>query len=343
MNDKLISVVMANYNTPEQYLRPAIESILKQTYTNFEFIIIDDGSTDDSLSVIESYRDNRIRLVKNEKNLGLIKSLNKGLELSTGEYIARIDSDDISLPERLAVQLAYMQEHPNVIVSGTGIEYIGDWEKKTNKKIVVTPIPERERYRVLLLFDHQPNIYHTSVMFNKSLLLQYGLRYDEDKIHAEDYKMWISCVEAADCANVPQVLARYRVHDSSVSLSKREIIKATVRRIHQEQLDKLHLTFTDESYAAYRTFRHSRTPYQIKAKKWIKKLLRANKKYQVYDQQTMKAVLADKWTKLTYNWMKATRNPFRIIRILLSVPPSGYYQFFRIWRREYRQRHTDTE
>ena len=121
----LISVIMSNYNTPEEYLREAIESILNQTYKNFEFIIIDDCSTDNSLEIIKSYNDERIVLIENEENIGLTKSINKGLAVAKGEYIARMDADDVSLPQRFEKQINYMNDHTELIVCGSSMELIG--------------------------------------------------------------------------------------------------------------------------------------------------------------------------------------------------------------------------
>ena len=121
-----ISVIMSVYNTNKSFLAEAIESILNQTYPNFEFIIIDDNSTDGSLSIIEQYmsKDDRIVLIKNKTNIGLTKSLNKGLKLAKGQYIARMDADDVSLPDRFKQQIEYMENNSHVTVIG-GIAYSG--------------------------------------------------------------------------------------------------------------------------------------------------------------------------------------------------------------------------
>jgi glycosyltransferase involved in cell wall biosynthesis len=119
-----ITVLMSVFNG-ERFLRGAIESILSQTYKDFEFLIIDDGSTDASTNIIASYRDSRIRSLRSERNLGLAASLNQGLASSTGQYVARMDADDISLPNRLARQVGFMQTHPHVGACGTvGISVI---------------------------------------------------------------------------------------------------------------------------------------------------------------------------------------------------------------------------
>jgi glycosyltransferase involved in cell wall biosynthesis len=131
-----VTVLMSVYNG-EEHLREAIDSILNQTYKNFEFLIIDDGSTDGSVNIIRSYLDPRIRLIKNKKNIGITRSLNKGLKLARGEYIARMDDDDIAFPERLEKQVRFLNEHVNVgLVGGSDITIngVGD-EIRFRKKL----------------------------------------------------------------------------------------------------------------------------------------------------------------------------------------------------------------
>ena len=118
-----ITVLMPVYNG-EKYLRESVDSILNQTFTDFELLIINDGSTDSSMEILNSYSDSRIRIVTNEVNLRLIKTLNKGIDLATGEYIARMDCDDIADPKRLEIQLQYMEKHPDVAVCGTGVKAV---------------------------------------------------------------------------------------------------------------------------------------------------------------------------------------------------------------------------
>ncbi len=131
MNPK-VTVLMPVYNA-EKYLKTAIESILKQTFSDFELLIINDGSTDGSEEIIRSFNDKRIRLFNNEQNLGIIKTLNKGLNLAKGEYIIRMDADDISLPDRLELQVKYMEENPGIGISGTQARIFGDTKKFTIK------------------------------------------------------------------------------------------------------------------------------------------------------------------------------------------------------------------
>ena len=128
MNMPKISVIMSIYNTRREYIIRAVDSILKQTFDDFEFIIVNDGSEDFVRETIQTFSDKRIKYLENGKNIGLVRSLNRALELSSGEYIARMDSDDISLPQRFERQVEYMDKNPHVGVLGTKCRFI--WHKK---------------------------------------------------------------------------------------------------------------------------------------------------------------------------------------------------------------------
>ena len=245
IEDGLISVIMSTYNRSSDFLRESMESILNQTYRNFEFIIIDDGSDNGTKELIESYRDPRIRLVINEKNIGLTHSLNKALDLCRGEFIARMDDDDIALPERFEKQFAYMRQHPDVIVCGTWVEYIdengaltGEEKKYLNE--------DMESYRIYLLFGNHPTIYHPTAFFNRRLLLKHNIRYEPEFILAQDYGLWVRCSEIGECAILQELLLRYRRHSGAISVSKMQMQKNVDYAIIQKQLDALHLTFPDE-------------------------------------------------------------------------------------------------
>lgn len=203
-----VSVVMPVYNTEEVYLREAIESILNQTFTDFEFLIIDDGSTNDVKVVISSYKDERIKYINNEHNIGLIKTLNKGFDLASGEYIARMDSDDISLPTRFEKQVKFLDENPNVGVLGTWFQYF------PSNRIVETFADSKDIKECMLINSN--NIGHPTVMIRNSVIKEFDAKYDESALYVEDYSLWLSLIDKVDFANIPEVLLNYRVHKNSV-------------------------------------------------------------------------------------------------------------------------------
>ena len=201
---------MSVYNG-EQHLRESMESIFNQTFTDFEFIIVNDGSTDASLEIIESYDDSRIRIMNNEENIGLTKSLNKAIKKARGKYIARQDADDISLPNRLELQLEYLEKHPDVALLGTGIYVIDEKGDKIEKRIM-HPNPKKS-----LLKGNR--FIHGSVMFRKSVIDELGA-YNETLRYSQDYELWLRLSKKYDVRNLTAPLYKLRMHRGSI-LSKK--------------------------------------------------------------------------------------------------------------------------
>ena len=288
----LISVLMSNFNTDEEYLREAIESILDQTFTDFEFIIVDDASTDDSLSVIESYSrsDKRISILKNDTNLGLAASLNRGLEKATGKYIARTDSDDIYFPERLEKQIEWMQAHPDYIVCGTWFEKIGDGSGFYNKKI-----PDHETYRIRLLFDNNPAIPHTSAMFNNELLKKYKITYDDKYRYAQDYRMWTKCSQVAKIGIIESILLYVRINPKGISVAKSKEQDIFTRMNIEDQLSLLGLSLDDQTYSIHKAMLSRYDSASDEIKNWMRTLIAANEQKNIYDKRLFKAVLQKNW------------------------------------------------
>lgn len=206
-----VSVVMAVHNG-EKYLRESIESILSQTYTDFEFIIIDDGSSDLSADIINSYNNERIRLISSIENLGLTRSLNKGLDAAVGKYIARMDCDDVSLPERLAKQVAFMEAHPDVGVCGAWAKDIDDGGNLIGQR--QTPVGERLEYE----YWRSSPIIHSTAMIRVAHLD--GLRYDDRLRYAQDFDLWLRIRGRCKLSNLAEYLLLYRVHKESITSTK---------------------------------------------------------------------------------------------------------------------------
>ena len=200
-----LSVLMSVYNG-ERYLREAVESILDQTFTDFEFIVVDDGSTDSTWSILSDYaaRDARIVLIRNPVNIGLTRSLNKGLALAQGEYIARQDADDVSLPRRLERQLSYLEQHREVGGLGTWAEIID--EENTAVRTIRTPTEHAEICAQLLLWNP---LIHTSLCARRSSIDVIG-GYNAEIPYAQDYDLWWRLSRVQRLACLPQVLVKKR-------------------------------------------------------------------------------------------------------------------------------------
>lgn len=330
MEKGLISVLMSNYNTPVPYLKEAIDSVLAQTYTDFEFIIIDDGSTDDSPAFIESYSDPRIRLITNEQNMGLARSLNIGLALCHGEFIARMDSDDVCYPERFTEQAAFLKENPDTIVCGTCVEFIDDKGEVTSLSDFNTLIPDMDYYKICLLFSNNPTVFHPGAMFNRKLLLQYNITYDEAYRYAQDYRMWVTCSEYAKITNIQKYLMKYRNHSEAISSAKYEEQCRCAYRIIQQQLDPLHLTLTEEIIPYHFKFLYLFTGYSVKMKEWIRQIIKANKKYKIYHQKKLKRLLWDRFAHTCIYAMKQSDSKTRryILRTMSFRAVIGILRIF---------------
>lgn len=204
-----ISVVMSVYNG-ERYLKEAIESILSQTFSDFEFVIINDGSDDNSENIIKTFDDKRIQYFPKEHS-GLINSLNFGLEKARGEFIARFDSDDVSLPNRLEKQFNFLVQNPENVLVGTHAIKINESGENTGE-FIYPPISWKEIKKYSL--RHNPFI-HPTVMFRKDVLEKVG-NYRNFK-YAEDYELWTRLIYKYPCANLPEKLLKYRIHSEQVT------------------------------------------------------------------------------------------------------------------------------
>ncbi len=228
----LVTVLMPVYNT-ELYVKQAIESILNQTYTHFELLIINDGSTDASVEMIKSFTDERIHLVENEGNLGLIATLNKGFTLAKGAYIARMDADDVALKDRLKEQVKYLEAHPEVGVLGCA--YAELKHDEIGKATVF--LSDHDALKSVLFFNSC--MAHPTVMLRTEFIRKNELSYNPEFKHAEDYEFWVRTIEQTRFSNLPKVLLYYRIHDKQVStkeIAAQKVVGAHIRLVMIESL-----------------------------------------------------------------------------------------------------------
>lgn len=207
---------MSVYKEPMTWLCQAIDSILCQTFSDFEFIIVcDNPYYEDGIMKLREYaeKDSRIRLMFNDENIGLTKSLNKALKIATGEYIARMDADDISFSERLEKQYSYLEANKNVIAVGTYAELIDENNQKTG---VIKQPCDPKRIRDLTLW--QSCLIHPSVLIRNFK----GLCYNEDYRCSQDYELWTRLVKLGDLSNIDEILLKYRQSNNQISSAKSE-------------------------------------------------------------------------------------------------------------------------
>jgi len=220
--ESLVTVLLPVYNG-EQYLKLAIDSILNQTYKNIDLLLIDDGSTDGTIEIIKSYADPRIRLVRNEHNLGLTATFNKGIDLAIGKYVARMDADDIAINTRIEKQVNFLEGHKEVTMVDCVMEVIdkdGNSLKKYNSDI----ISEKEIRRSLPYNNH---LGHSSIMIRANIYKKYKYR----KTDAEDYDLWLRLANDNHVIHkIDEPLLKYRLHGNSYTDNKgRKRSRGTLR------------------------------------------------------------------------------------------------------------------
>lgn len=289
-----ISVVMPVYNTPVSILSDAVRSILSQTFRDFEFIIIDDGSTNDSIVYLQSLRDERIRLIRNPKNIGVTKSLNVGLQTAKGKYIARMDSDDIALPIRFQRQFSFMEDHPEVIVCGSNIEYFGARAGRSYNRI-----EDMDLYRIQMLFFN-PGQYHPTVFFNQELLQRNNLLYDDRLRYYQDYGLWTEVSRHGEVYILEDALLRYRVHSAQISTAHRDVQLQCAGMIQEKLLRELLGNVSGDDMRIHRLCSQGLNGSAVandKVLRWCERLLEANNRIGIYDKKKFDAYIYDEIVK----------------------------------------------
>lgn len=281
-----ISVLMPVYNMAA-YVEEAICSILTQTYSNFELLILDDGSTDGTLDIVRKFDDKRIRVLAHSVNQGLVETLNQGINLCSGEYIARMDGDDIALPHRFERQVAFMDVHQHCGVCGSQAYLLG----KGN--VTAKPL-NHEAIRCWQLFHC--TLVHPTVMMRKSVLEQTGVRYHYYP-HAEDYEIWNRLTAVTQVVNLPDVLLMYRQHPNQISSTQQDVQKIQSERIRRDQLRLIGIDPSADEYEIHLDFCNFRIrvheqDHYYRCLAWAHKILEGNLRQTKYDHQTLNTVLS---------------------------------------------------
>ena len=284
----LVSVLIPCYNC-EEYVEEAVMSIIKQTYSNLEILVIDDGSTDNTKTILQrlAQKDSRIRYIKNEENLKLIKTLNKGLDLCNGKYIARMDADDISLLTRIEKQVNFLEKHPEIGIVGTYTKNFGvnnrTWKMKTRDKFI----------RAHLFFN--TCFAHPSVMIRTSVLRDNHLYYDANYLHAEDYKLWCDIAQYTKLANIPEILLYYRINQNQISNKYSKEQKETAQRIREEYINDF---LTERN-----------VPINFSSQSTINEILQL--RHYIREKYILKKILL--------TWCDSSENKKEIVRLLTST------------------------
>lgn len=320
---------MSVYNG-ERYLDEAVRSILNQTFTDFEFLIIDDASTDRTSEILHTYTDPRMKIVLNETNMGLTRSLNRGLGLAKGEYIARMDADDISLPERLQVQVSFMEKNSRVSVCGCWVKLLGiHWNS-----IQKFPIGDEE-IKCNHLFNCQ--IAHPSAVIRKEILDNEHLSYNADFKKSQDYEFWVRISHNHSFENIGRVLVHRRIHPDAISqhsFSDQQSYANMVRKCQIEDIFKINPEKSELKihYSLSNLDFFPSKEYLLAVNSWLLKLKSTNKTRKVFADSVMSVIVSEKWflackgtTKLgLWTWKKFWSSPLSE-EVRISIPIQWYF------------------
>jgi len=296
-NKPEISVLMPAYNA-EAYIAVAIQSVLDQAFQNFELIIIDDGSTDRTREIISSFTDRRIRLIVNKKNTGLSSVRNQAVRESSSELIAFLDSDDIALPKRLAVQKKFLDHHPNIGLLGTAVALINEKGEKTG--VLWKSTLQSNEVPVALLFHNQ--FAQSSVMLRKDCLP--GDVYREGYAPAEDYDLWVRIAKETPSQNLPNTLTLYRVHIRGSSYTQKEKQEVALKQIYRNQLLGLGVQASEEEVALHKKRFHKTIdglhPFLRGKEQWLLRLQQSNAAVKMYTDEQFAQGVAREWFENCY-------------------------------------------
>lgn len=287
-----LTVFTPVYNCQE-YIQETIDSVLNQTFTDFEYLIVDDCSTDNTVELIEQYSDPRIRLIKNETNKGISYNRNIGIEESKGIYLAMLDGDDIALPTRLEKQVLFLERNNDFGIVGTGVINM-DSKGIALEDDIQFNIPD-EQIPSRMLFNNY--VYTSSVMLRKAFIGE--LRFSLDYIVAEDYELWIQLIRKCNIGHVREKLIKYRIHDSSISNQKKQLMTDTEVSIINKQLKELNCSLNENEFKTF--YALSKEEFEAYFDKFheidnlISKLNTANNKTLIFDKKHFRKLLYRYW------------------------------------------------
>ncbi|MBI2966750.1 MAG: glycosyltransferase [Bacteroidetes bacterium] len=309
-----ITVLMPVFNAAD-YLREAIESILGQTYCDFEFLIINDGSEDRSEEIILSYKDKRIRYFRNEKNAGIAATLNRGIELAATEYIARMDADDIAHPERLHWQVDTMDNHPELGVVGGYMQIIGN-----KKEIWKVPLSHRE---ILASFPFQNPFFHPTVMIRKDVLIRNKLYYNPSCLHMEDYELWYRMRNLTRFMNLNKIILLFRYAGQNITVRKKDEKEKKINSFIREILTGMNIPCSNREEELHFEFANKilRKPIRQtldRYKEWYLALLNANRQKGGFPEPEFSGKLMQLWLNTFYLLLDEKYGP-EIIEYFFSL------------------------
>ncbi len=323
MDKIIVSVLLPMYNA-SLFIQDAVESILVQTFPYFELVIIDDASTDNSLAIVKNIEDERIVIIKKQKNTGYTDSLNYGLTIAKGKFIARMDADDISMPERLEIQVNFLNKNPDIILCGSWFRILN------SNETVKHPITHAEISIALLDYCA---IGHPTVMFRKEEFIKNNLYYDKNMEPAEDHDLWVRAIRIGKLQNIPNVLLKYRLHNNQVSVNqkaKQEKHSSAAKKFHLGCLyehDEPVVDVTESPILKDLTFTQQKK-IAIQYLHELKHLKNKNNSFNIFDEKGFDFFCLQKKSAIIKEWFDLSAKSSIKHLFAFINPFTAYYCYF---------------
>ena len=284
-----ITVLMSVFNA-ESFLHDAVDSVLNQSFKDFEFIIFDDKSSDRSLEILNKYRDERIVLIQNAQNEGLTKNLVRGMELAKGDYVARMDADDICQSHRLRTQLSFLEQNAEITVVGSAVIYFDG----TGYESVARQPAEHDEIKCELLYGF--TMLHPSVMFRKADFDRHGLSYNPHFVYSQDHDLWTRAIRLVRFANIQEPLLKMREHPMKIGRTKRPKQQELSNEVRKRQLDELGVKYEGAELIAFNRAADDRPPESSDELRHYEmillKIFNSNRTRPIFYQQVLQLIAA---------------------------------------------------
>jgi glycosyltransferase involved in cell wall biosynthesis len=279
-----ITVLMSVYNA-EHFVAQAIGSVLEQTFEDFEFLIFEDKSTDSSREILRSFSDGRIRLIENTENLGLTKNLALGMEMARGEFVARMDADDICMPHRLATQVSHMLEHPEISVLGSAVTFFDG----SGKEFVAHQPLEHDEIKCTLFYGF--TMLHPSVMIRRAEFEKHGLNYDPAFRVSQDHDLWTRAIRKVRFANIHEPLLGMREHQGKIGRTSKPRQQELSDLVRKRQLHELGIEATEQEIGVFNVEPATQSKWCLNDLKiyeaLLLKIIEANRRASVFNQKVL--------------------------------------------------------
>lgn len=293
-NNPLVSVVIPVFNG-QASVEEALASILNQSYSNLDVIVIDDGSSDNTAQILGEQRDPRLRILSNPVNQGLGFSLNRGLREARGQYIAIMHADDISMPDRIRRQVDYLEAHPEIGICGGQINKLLDGKRYR----VPFPLHHDDIFADLLFYAP---FAHPAVMSRRDLYVTHGLTYREDCDSVEDYEMWTRVLQFTKGANLREVLLEYKCHSLQISARKYNQSEALKRPHLKKMLALVGVPASDEECMAHSRWSLAHDTFTrrevLDGRAWLNRIYHANLSTRVVAPRALRRTLNNRWARV---------------------------------------------